>query len=126
MPTNMCWLNEKTILVEWQARLTVEDLKCSFESLAHEVGRRADSVDIVFDIADAGHIPVDAPMLALRSGFLNKSQTRHVIVVGMNYWAQVLARAASRAASKPIIFYRSYAHAAQALRLEEDVVPVLE
>jgi hypothetical protein len=110
------------ILVEWTPPLISDELAECFMQLAQMISDSTQAVDIVFDIFSAGHIPVDAPTLALHSEFLSHTWTRNVAVVGLNHWAQILARMASRTSGKVISFYRSYEEAARDLRMSEESI----
>ena len=113
------WADNGILRVEWSTPVSSEEMLGCFMRVAQMVNNSAQPVDIVFDISGAGHIPVDAPMLAVRSGFLNHPNTRNVAVVGLDYWAQILTNVASRTAGKSIICYRSYQEAAHAMYLCE-------
>ena len=107
MPTNEAYTNEALIHVTWTSPLTVSELATCFHHLAHELSTTEQPVDIVFDLAKAGHIPVDAPHMAHKAGFLNHRQLRSIGVIGMSRWARMLANIASGKSSKPIESYRS-------------------
>jgi hypothetical protein len=115
MTTKETRVNESMLLVEWFEPLFARELDGSFQRIAQQIDACEGALDVVFDISHAGHIPVEAPTMAIRSGFLADPQTRNVVVVGMDNWAQILARVASRATGKPIIFYRTYEEAAKAI-----------
>jgi hypothetical protein len=113
------WIDDGILRVEWSSPLSSDELQGCFMRVAQMVSYNDQPVDIVFDVSGAGHIPVDAPMLAARSGVLNHPKTRNVAVVGLDHWAQILANVASRTSGKSIIFYRSYEEAVHALYLCE-------
>jgi len=115
MTVKETWVNESMLLVEWTKPLHYRELQACFQRIAQAVEQCENAVDVIFDIMEAGHIPVEAPTQAIHSGFLVDPQTRNVVVVGMDNWAQILARMASRTTGKPIIFYRSFEEAAKAL-----------
>ena len=109
------------VLVTLSGQPSERELMSHFAAVAQEVHRAGGHVDVLIDISDVGHMPVETPTLAIRAGFLNDPNTRNVIVVGMNKWAQILAQVASRASGKPIMFYRTMADADHALACADSV-----
>ena len=105
MPTQTGWGSQTTLQTVWQQPLTPYELRACFNILADEIDSAEGKVDVVFDITDAGHIPVEAPMLAVKSGFMGHTNLGQVVVIGMDSWAQILARVAARTAGKHIAFF---------------------
>ena len=120
MPTQESWINETTIFVEMTSPLTTGDLSACFKLLAHEVAKSPQPIDILGDVTEAGLIPVEAPTLAVQSGFLTNPNLKRVVVAGSNQWARFLGRIATRQSKKPIDFYETFEQAAYALGLSED------
>jgi len=105
MPTNESWLDESTLLVKMTGPIDADDLAFCFERVSREIAVSATTVDLVVDILDAGHIPVEASRLAIRAGFLTDSKLRRVAVVGISKWAQLLGAIATRGTRKKIDFF---------------------
>jgi len=105
MPTQESWLDENTVSTVWTQPITPEELKSCFNQLARMIEGKKDTVHILFDIAEGGSVPAQAPMLALRSGFLGKPNLGRVAVVGMAVVPQILASVAASVSRKDIMFF---------------------
>jgi hypothetical protein len=114
------------MLVKWVAPLTYEELLTCFTHLSEQISQCKDSVDVVIDITASGHIPVESPILATRSGFLRLPKTRNVFIVGVDSWAQILVRYATRMTGKPITFFATYAEAEHVLRSQKSITDLQE
>ena len=108
MPTQVSWIEDTAMMVKWVAPLNYEELLICFRRVSRVISQRKSPVDVVFDINASGHIPLEAGILAIQSGFLSLSNTRNVCIFGLDNWAQFLARSVVRATGKPITFYATY------------------
>jgi hypothetical protein len=89
-----------------------------FESIVEAVSEKHETVHILFDVQNAGVIPMNAPYLALHSGFMKLDKLGHVAVVGMDRRAQVLADIVVKVVRKEIVFFPSYDQAFEYLKVK--------
>lgn len=110
MTTSENWsLDHRIILVEWKRRLTVGDLTSCFHHLRVLLDEAAPSPShILFDIRMSGHIPAQAPVIAIQSRFLDAENLGKVAVVSEDIIAQVLASTASSVTRHKILFFPLY------------------
>ena len=116
MPTCEQWMNEDILAIRWESPLTASELSVCFNSLARMIGERTQTVQVLFDIRAASSIPVQAPLLAVRSGFLSKPNTGKVVVVSTDVIAEILANVATNVTRHPIVFFPCYEAALEFLR----------
>ena len=106
MPTHQSWLTTNIVMTTWTRPLTETDLDTAFGYLSEQLDSTDETIHILFDITDSGRIPASAPVLALRSRFLQKNNTGCVVVIGTDeIGPQILARIASRVSRKDITFF---------------------
>ncbi len=105
MPTQERWLEDNIAATVWISPVRASDLEQCFHALATMIASKDHAVHILFDIADGGHVPASAPILAIRSGLLAKPNTGKVAVVGMDTLAQILAQVATSVSGKEIVFF---------------------
>ena len=115
MPTNEAYTNEALIHVTWTSPLTPDELAACFEHLVQQMNDSEQQVDVIFDLTQAGHIPVDAPHLAYKAGFLRHNMLSTIAVIGMSRWARMLANIATGKTNKKIEGYHSLEDAVEAL-----------
>ena len=96
MPAHEAWLEDEIIQTTWTKPLTSDDLLQCFLGLAEKISNTAKPVHILFDITHSGPIPVDAPLFAIRSRFMTKSNTGRIAVIGTNALPKMLADVAAR------------------------------
>lgn len=108
MPVQIGWLRDEIICIEWVVPLDGTQLHdCFFQLAAMLDACFPTTVHTLFDIQHAGFIPMDAPLLAVRSRFLTKQNMGKVAVLGTIPIAQSMAQIASRFTGKPIHFFKS-------------------
>ena len=118
MATEQKWLRGSIYCTIWQSPLFARDLKISFGSIVEAVSNEDNLVHVLFDVQDAGTIPMNAPYLALHSGFMKLENLGHVAVVGMDRRAQVLADIVVKVVRKEIVFFPTYDEALAYLKLK--------
>jgi hypothetical protein len=122
MPTHETWLNENIIATQWAHRLTAYELNTCFRNLRRMLDTAAYPVHILFDIREAGAIPPQAPVLAIRSRFLTAEPLGKVAVVSTDIIAQILARTASRVTRRDITFFPHYDVAINYLQADRSAI----
>ena len=105
MPTHKTWLENDIIQITWNQPLTSNDLLQCFLDLTETIDSAEQRIHILFDLVDAGSIPVDAPVLAIRSRFMIMSNTGRIAVTGSNALPKMLADVAARITKKEIVFF---------------------
>ena len=105
MPVNLQQLGNSILQATWTAPLSSDDLLQCFLDLAAQIDDADQVVHVLFDITDAASIPVDAPVLAIRSKFLMKARAGRIAVIGTNSLPKILADVASRVTNKEIEFF---------------------
>lgn len=105
MPTREYWADEDILATMWESPLTAGELATCFQNLAAMIDSRTRSVPVLFDIRTAGCIPSQAPVLAIRSGFLTSANTGRVAVIGTNIFAETLANVATSITRHKIRFF---------------------
>ena len=123
MPTQESWLDDTTIQTYWTKPLTPDELINCFTTLASWLDETDFEAHVLFDILDSGSIPSNAPILAVRSSFLNHPNVGRIAVVGMKAVPQVLARVASTVARKDIKFFPTTEDALNYIRQD---MPIIE
>lgn len=108
MPTREDWISETLLATVWSAPLSANELSACFAELAKQISSKAHSVDLLFDVRETRTIPVQAPALAIRSGFLSQPNTGKVAVVSGDVIAQILASVASGITRHEILFFSEY------------------
>ena len=108
MPTNEAWLDDNVIITEWNNPLTPDELYDCFKALRQMLELGAHPVHILFDLRDAGSVPAQAPILAIRSKFLETPSLDKVVVVSNDVIAQILAKTASSITRRDILFFPLY------------------
>ena len=116
MPTEEKWLETGILSTTWIAPLTSRELELCFSQLAEMLEASEDTIHVLFDLSDGPGVPSNAPIIAIRSKFLVNPHAGRVAVVGMHPFPRVLARIASRATSKDILFFNSRAGAIKYLK----------
>ena len=119
MPTREYWINETIIATVWAAPLTAAELAACFTELATQISSQAQVTRILFDVRGTRTIPVQAPALAIRSGFLSQPNTGKVTVVSGDVIAQILANIASGITRHEIVFFSEYQAALDYLNASE-------
>lgn len=105
------WLENNIYSSVWRAPLFAGDLRTAFKEIAEAVANQAGTAHVLFDVQEAGTIPMNAPYLALHSGFMKVDNLGHVAVVGMDRRAQVLADIVIKVVRKEIVFFATYEEA---------------
>lgn len=118
MANREMWLEEDIFLTVWEKPLFTLDLRNSFEAVAEAISSKTQIVHVLFDVQEAGNIPLNAPYLALRSGFMTMENLGLVAVVGMDRRAQVLADMVVKVVKRNIIFFPTYDEALRYLKTE--------
>ena len=111
MPTVETQPHPDIFQTTWTRPLSSNELRSSFFAIAEHLDTASGPVNILFDITGAGNVPLNAPSLALQSGFLRHENLGRVAVVGMDRMAQTLASLASNLAGKDILFFGNVADA---------------
>jgi hypothetical protein len=122
MPRHETWLDENIIVTQWTHRLTAEELNTCFRNLRRMLDTAAYPVHIPFDIREAGTIPPQAPVLAIRSKFLTAASLGKVAVVSTDIIAQILARTASKVTRHDITFFPDYDVAISYLQADRSAI----
>lgn len=104
MPTQEEWISPSIIQVTWRAPLDTDDLETCFNTLAQLIGKSNALADIIFDLRQAGAIPVMAPLYAIQSRFLTHPNRRHVVVVHADGMAMSMAKFAGKTTGTPMKF----------------------
>ena len=118
MATEQKWLESNIYASIWQAPLFAGDLRTGFSAIVEAVSSQEDLVHVLFDVQGGGVIPMNAPYLALHSGFMKLDNLGHVAVVGMDRRAQVLADIVVKVVRKEIIFFTTYEEALAYLQIK--------
>ena len=121
MPTHEAWITDAPIIETiWEAPLTSAELKACFKNLAELLDERTETTHILFDLDNAGHVPADAPVSAISSGFLKKDHLDRVAVIGMDIVPQILAQVAMSVSQQDIKFFPLRQSALDYLNAPED------
>jgi hypothetical protein len=120
MPTHEDWLEDEIVQTVWTHPLTSDDLLHCFLGLAEKIDKARQSIHVLFEITDSGSMPIDAPVLAIRSRFMVKSNTGRIAVVGTNILSKMLADVAARVTKKEIRFFSDRETALKYLRDEDN------
>ena len=120
MPTFEERLDDDIILITWQAPLASGELRTCFKQLANWLEEGGQTTHVLFDLTDAGHVPADAPISAIHSGFLTSSNVGKVAVIGMDIVPQILAQVATSVTKRDIKFFPFRRSAIDYLRSEEE------
>lgn len=116
MPVQIEWLRDQIIGIEWVVPMDGGQVQDCFAQLVGMLDECfPTTVHALFDIQHVGLIPVDAPLIAVRSRFLTKANLGKVAAVGMIPLAQSMAQIATRFTGKPIHFFKSEAEATKYL-----------
>ncbi len=118
MTTEQQWLEDNIYHTKWESPLFAQDLKQCFEGIVEALSDHEDLVHVLFDVQRAGSIPMNAPYLALHSGFMKLDNLGHVAVVGMDRRAQVLADIVVKVVRKEIVFFSTYDEALGYLKIK--------
>lgn len=117
MATEEKWIEDSIFTTVWLSPLFASDLKTCFENIVQEVSSKGTLVHVLFDVQKAGTIPMNAPYLALHSGFMKLENLGYVAVVGMDRRAQVLADIVVKVVHKEIVFFPSHKEATEYLKV---------
>lgn len=118
MATEQKWLEDNIYHTIWEKPLFAQDLKQCFENIVDAVCEHEELIHVLFDVQRAGSIPMNAPYLALHSGFMKLENLGHVAVVGMDRRAQVLADIVVKVVRKEIVFFGTYDEALEYLKVK--------
>ncbi len=119
MPTSETWDEDRVLVTQWNSPLTADELGRCFQNLAKLIATEPVAVPILFDLHGATTLPAQAPILAIRSGFLTLKNTGQVAVVSSDVIAEILARVATSITRHDIQFFARrdealrYLHATQ-------------
>lgn len=105
MPTTEVWQEAGIIAVQWQRPLTAPELRKCFHNLKTLIGTSQQTTHVLFDIRDAGSIPAEAPVLAIRSKFLTAPTLGKIAVISTDVIAQILANVAAKVSKRDILFF---------------------
>jgi hypothetical protein len=119
MSTQEEWLSDDIVYTIWTGPLTNQELASCFEELVKQVKSTEDTVHLLFNIANAGSIPLQAPTLFLRSRLFSLPNLGQIAVFGMNPTGQILGRIAATMTSTTITFFDDKNHAIAYLHGED-------
>lgn len=120
MPVQIEWFRSEIIGIEWVVPMDGGQVQDCFSQLVGMLDECFPAtVHALFDIQHVGLIPMDAPLIAVRSRFLTKPNLGKVAAVGMIPLAQSMAQIATRFTGKPIQFFKTESEAIKYL-LEAD------
>lgn len=108
MPTCENWIDPHIIAVKWTSPLTPDELGACFRNLKSLLEAADYPVHILFDLRETGSVPPQAPVLAVRSKFLEMPSLDKVVVVSNDIIAQILAKTASSVTRREILFFPLY------------------
>ena len=108
MPTREFWLHDHIISTEWTDRLTADELDACFHALKSMLETAVYPTHILFNLREAGTVPAQAPIFAIRSKFLEMPALGKVVVVSNDVIAQILAKTASSVTRHDILFFPLY------------------
>lgn len=105
MPIDRIHLEATIVKAVWKAPLRSEELTDCFGNMASFLDETDETVNIIFDIREAGMIPAQAPFLFIRAEIVKKPNLGRIAVVGKNPVAEVLAHMATRMTQHTIEFF---------------------
>ena len=108
MPTQEVWLDDTILTTKWVHRLTADEVDASFAALRTMLDSAGHRVHLLFDLRESGMVPAQAPVLAIRSKFLESATLDKVVVVSTDVIAQILAKTASTVTMREILFFPLY------------------
>ena len=109
MPTRENWIAENIIETVWMQPLTGSQLKDCFDSIAAMLDERPEQIiHVLFDLRTAGTVPASAPLSAVNTGFMGKSNLGIISVTSDDRMAATLARIASGISRKSIVMFKTY------------------
>lgn len=115
MPTREEWITQDIFMTEWHAPLDGEELRGSFDAIRSALEEKTTTVHILFDLTQAGAIPLNSPYIALRSKFMVHERIGKVAVVGMDIRAEILADMVVKVTHRDIVFFSTYNQAMEYL-----------
>lgn len=121
MPTYESRIHTGVIVTQWIEPLTTEELDVCFRHLKAMLDTTSSPTHILFDLQEAGSVPHQAPLLAIRSKFLTSNQLDKVAVVSTDIITQILSKTASRVTKHEILFFPTYEAATDFLKAHSAV-----
>lgn len=121
MPTHIVHISDNIIEVTWIQPISESDLEFCFCSLQKLISGVNQNVHVLFDLRQAGRVPIQAPRLAIHSHFLVAQQLDKVVVVSTDVVTQVLAQIASRLSRHDIDCFSDYEDALNHLQNQANV-----
>jgi|GEM_PF-5994864 len=111
MPIDKMHIDATIVKAVWKAPLKSDELADCFQNMANFLDEADETVNLLFDIREAGMIPAQAPFLFIRAEVVKKPNLGRIAVVGKNPVAEVLARMAIRMTQHEILFFADEAEA---------------
>ena len=116
MPTHESWLEDGIIAIIWTQPLTSDEVYQCFLNLSAIIDASAQKIHLLFDITDAGSLPVNTPVLAIRSRLMIKAHSGRIAVIGESILSKKLADVATQITKKEISFFPNIQDALNYLR----------